>query len=202
MTLSLARIAVNQIELGDYEKSLEANFRTLKIQEKLAAADPNNLQIHFDIADVTMNIADSYERMNKLPQAEENYRKAISIAKEYLAKNPDYAKARSHLGQYYVLLAKLLLKKGDAAGALNDFRSALTYLDSEPARSEVPDQLAKTYEGIGDAMVSLKGKPLEAKEMYQKSLEIWQKLKEANKLGDESAGKPDEVFQKISKIST
>jgi hypothetical protein len=41
-----------------------------------------------------------------------------------------------------------------------------------------------------------------AKELYRKSLEIWQKLKEANKLDGENANKPEAVLQKISKISS
>ncbi|HVE57108.1 MAG TPA: protein kinase [Pyrinomonadaceae bacterium] len=202
LTLALARIAASQIELGKYEESLEANRRTLKIQEKLAAADPNNLQIHFDIADVIMNIADTFERMKQFPQAEENYQKAIAIAKEYLAKNADYSKARNHLGQYYVMFAKLFVKKRNLPGALENYRNALAILENEPMRSELPDQLAETYEGIGDALVSLSGKTAEAREMYQKSLITWQKLKEANKLNGESLTKPEEVSQKIAKLNS
>jgi serine/threonine protein kinase/tetratricopeptide (TPR) repeat protein len=202
LTLALARIAASQIELGKYEESLESNRRTLKIQEKLAAADPNNLQIHFDIADVIMNIADSFERMKQFPQAEENYQKAIVIAKEYLAKNPDYSKARSHLGQYYVMFAKFFVKKGNTSSALENYRNALVILEKEPVRSEVPDKLAETYEGIGGALVSTSGKTAEAKEMYQKSLEIWQKLKESNKLNDENANKPEEITQKIAELNS
>lgn len=202
LTLSLARIAAAQIELGEYEKSLKTNRRTLQIQEKLAAADPNNLQIHFDIADVLMNIGDTYGRMNRYPQAAENFQKAISTAKAYFAKNPAYSKAGSHIGQYYLVFAKSAVKKGDAVAALESYRNALTYLEKEPVRSQIPDKLADTYEGIGDALVSLKIKSTEAAEMYRKSLEIWRKLKEAGKLKGENAGKTEEVSQKIAKLSS
>lgn len=210
LTLALARIAATQAELGEYEKALETNSRTMALQEKLADADPNNLTIHFDIAATNANVANTFKMMGRYTESEREFRRTIATFKEYMAKNPDYSQPRSQLAEVYLMFAGMLLKNGNAANALENYRNSLAMLESEAMRNELPDKLAQGYEGVGDVHEFLSGNDLskqaehlrDAISYYQKSLDIFQNLKNNNKLGEENIKKPDEISEKISKCQS
>ena len=203
--LIYARVALAEMEAGNYSESIKYNLQAIDIQKQIVAADPNNLQIQFDLADVLANLGECFGRMGNLATATENFREAISISRQSLAKNPAYAHGVTNFANTYSTFAKILLKNGDVAKALENYRQALKLLDDEPFKSESTEKLAEIYEGMADASVSLNksaGSLGEAKAMYQKSLDALLELQQKGKLNPDNTDKLNEIPLKIAKCET
>lgn len=102
----------------------------------------------------------------------------------------------------------MLLAKHDANGALENYRKALTILEPEPVRSAQTITLARGYEGLGDVQLlranQAKGQTQqqaerlkEAKDWYQKSLDVWRALDQHGKVTEDDKTTPSEITQKI-----
>jgi serine/threonine protein kinase/tetratricopeptide (TPR) repeat protein len=200
--LIYARVALVEMEAANYSKAIAAGIQAIAIQRDIAAADPNNIQIHFDLADTLANLGEAYGRMGDMASATKQFQESLSIAKESLAKNSEYAYARVNLSNTHLSFAKLLLKNGNAAFALEHFRQARDIL--EQAKKESSEELADIYEGIADALFSLNhkaGKLSEVKAMYQKSLDVLQDLQRQGKLSTEYTGKLGTIANKLVKCA-
>ena len=97
----------------------------------------------------------------------------------------------------------MLMKHGNAAGALENYRQALATLEGGTDKNESTETLAEVYEGIADAqiMLSKKSGSLSEVEMYQKSLSVWTDLQQRGMLTPNYANRPNEVKQKIERGS-
>ena len=206
--LSYARVAMVYRRLKQYEKAVSLNLKAIDAQKQVAAADSKNVQSHFDIASTYGNLSDNYLQMGRLDDAVRNVREAIRIFSETLATNPDYSQAQGNLGATYLTCAQILLAKRDANGALENYRKALTILEPEPVRSAQTNALAQVYEGLGNVQLlranQAKGQTQqqaeclkEAKDWYQKSLEVWLALDQHGKVTDSDKTTPSEITQKI-----
>ncbi len=88
-------------------------------------------------------------------------------------------------------------------GALENYRQALATLEAGTNKRESTDTLAKVYEGIADAQISLSkksGNLSEVETMYQKSLAVWNDLQQRGMLTSDYANRPKEVKEKIEKF--
>ena len=137
-------------------------------------------------------------------------REAIRIFSEGLARNPDYLQAQGNLGETYTTYGEILVAKGQANGALENFRRALTILEREPVRSGRTTGLASTYAGLGKGHAALAANHKtsvqqrlahwrEASSWFQKSLEIYRVFRDAGKLSGEEAAKVSVVTEEIAK---
>jgi tetratricopeptide (TPR) repeat protein len=121
-------------QLGTYDQALDELNRAL-------ARDPGNGQIYSRIAYV-------YQRQNRLPAAEETYRKAISIAPDAWSNESFYGAFLSGLGRY-----------ADAAVA---FRRALELAPDNP----------RVLSNLG-AVCQMLGRNDEARAMLEKSIALY-----------------------------
>jgi tetratricopeptide (TPR) repeat protein len=121
---------------------------------------------------------------------------------------------RHDLAISYRKLGEMLLLTGETARALENFRQALPLIESLSAQSPMNAfkrrDLALTYSGLGAASVKLasetrassdqqKGHWGEARAWYQKSLGIWEDLRDKGTSGSGDAGKPAEVAHEIAR---
>jgi tetratricopeptide (TPR) repeat protein len=194
--------------LKQYEKAASINLKAIDAQKQVAAADSKNVQSHFDIASTYGNLGDNYLQMGRLDDAARNVREAIRTFSETLATNPDYSQAQGNLGATYLTYAEIFLAKRDANGALENYRKALTILEPEPIRSAQTLALAHAYEGLGNVQLlranQARGQAQqqavclkEAKDWYQKSLDVWLALDQHGKVTDNDKTIPSEITQKI-----
>ena len=205
--LGYARMASACAHLEYYEKAAEFNLKAIEQQKQVAAADPSNVQSHFDIAATYGNLSDNYLRMKKLDNAAVNVREAIRIFSATLARNPDYSQGQGNLGIAHTTYAEIFLARGDANGALENYRKALAILEREPVRSAQTKALAEIYAGLGNADL-LKASQIkrdarqaelfkEARDWYQKSLDIWHGLDQQGRVTDEDKTNLSEITRKI-----
>jgi tetratricopeptide (TPR) repeat protein len=208
--LGYGRVAMVFRKLKQYEKAASLNLKTIDTQKQVAAADSKNVQSQFDIATTYGNLSDNYLQMGRLGDALTNVREAIKIFSETLATNPSFSQAQGNLGSTYLTYAEILLAKRDANGALENYRKALAILEPEPVRSAQKVSLAHGYQGLGNVQLlradQAKGRTerkteclKEAKEWYQKSLDVWHELDQKGKINGEEKTALGEITQKIEK---
>lgn len=186
------RLASAYAQLKQNEKAAGANLQALEEQKRVIAFDLKNVQPQFDLAATYGNLSDNYLQMKKLDDAVVCVRESIRIFSQGLAVSPGFLQAESNLGSGWLTYGQILAAKGDANGALENYRKALTILEREPVHQYLPDALADCYAGIGDVqfergrksdvastqrMVYLK----EASGWYEKSLAVFQSLVEQGK---------------------
>ena len=200
LELIYARVALAQMEAADYEKAISTGREAITIGQNISSADPNNVQVRFDLADLIANLGEAYGRMGDIASATKLFQQSISISRESLATNSTYAHGRTNFANTYLSFGKVLLRNGNAAAALENFRQARTVLESVNSNSSEP--LADIYEGLADALFSLNrksGKLSEAKGMYEKSLEVLRDLQRQGKLTPEYQAKLTTIEQKVGK---
>ena len=149
-----------------------------------------------DIAATYQNLADNYLEIKKLDSAFEYSQIAIKILRENLAKNPADSQTQGELGGTYITSAEIFVAKGDANSALETYRKALTILESDAIRNSQMRSLAYAYQGVGEIHQKA-NRFQEAKSWYQKSLDVWNGLREQEKLTSDNLTKPDEIKKLI-----
>jgi tetratricopeptide (TPR) repeat protein len=75
--------------------------------------------------------------------ARENLLTSLRFSTDILSKSPEHFTARSNQGRTFMVLAELLDRNGDSAGALENFRQAISILEVEPVRSDEPQPVSK-----------------------------------------------------------
>jgi len=100
-----------------------------------------------------------------------------------------------------------LLKLGDKAEALTDYRKALAIREelvaATPDDAESRTQLARIYESLGTYYSSIAATERrindwrEARRWYQPSLETFQELQQRNKLSSDYGKKPYQIKKRI-----
>jgi len=195
--LAYARIGTTDMHLEHYEKAVEFHLKAIEQQKQVALADPNNLQSHFDLAATYGNLGDAYLRIKEFDNATASVREAIRISIATLASNPDYSQGQGFLGVNYQTYAEILLAKGDANGALENYQKSLNLLEREPVRSAHITTLGQVYDGMGNADLLRARQAMggarqtelfkEAQDWYQKSLDIWHGLDQQGRATDKRA---------------
>ncbi len=204
------RTASGQQELKKYGEAIETNDQILLILEELAT-DPKNSQITGDIAWVYCSLGEAHSLLGHSSIARENLRLSSKFSEDILSKSPDLFTARTTLGKTHMVLAELLERDGDSAGALENFRKTLAILEVEPVRSDDPGRLARAYEEMGDLETKLANKAVgqkvdehleAARKLYQQSSDVWLDLQQRNKLASDERIKPDNIARKLSQCNS
>lgn len=95
--------------LGDTEGAMKSYQRSLEIRQKLADADPKNLDLQHELADSYEGVGDMLYTVNDLLNGLQSYEKAVEIREKIVAAAPENLEYR-----YY--LANVLGKRGDICG--------------------------------------------------------------------------------------
>lgn len=190
---------------GRIPEALEKYRDALVIDESLVAQDPTSALQRSDLSISYTNLGDILSRMGQLSGALERYRQALAVDQALVAADPKDVRARAYLARTDARIGSVLLKSGNAARSVAYFRRALTMkeelLAADPVnlrnQSDVAAysaQLGSAYAEMG-AMVPIDKQAegwQQARSWYQRSLDVWAKLRKKGALPPRDDGETPE----------
>ncbi|HEV2880013.1 MAG TPA: protein kinase [Pyrinomonadaceae bacterium] len=174
----------NNANLGDTAGALESYRKALVIATRLTTADSSDAQSRRFVGVISEKMSDAQAATGDAAGAVESQRKSLSIFKAIADAAPANVEARQSLAISYVKLGDVLgnanfNNSGDAAGAMQSYRSAAEILETlyaaDPANPKTRRLLGLIYERLG-TMLEAAGKVDEALETYRKSRAIREPL--------------------------
>lgn len=200
-----------QVAQGNFSQALATFRQGLLALQQLASADPANRELRVDIGIAHKSIATALAKAGKLPEALEQNRRWLSIYQELHRADPQ--RYGQELPEIHERMGDLLFQLNDRTGAIENYQRALAYLEAASVEGrlgvKVRRATASDYERIGrvysSIALNIKAAPIarveacrEAKSWYQRSLVIWQKLRDEGLLNAEDASKIQEVSNEIA----
>ena len=124
-------------------------------------------------------LGDVLRRSGELPAAQQAFQRALGLALQRLAAEPDKPARQRDLMLVHNRLGATCVASGDAAQALAEFRlglaTAVTLAAGTPANALWQRDLAECHSNIGDALVA-QGEPAQALAAFRQSLAIREAL--------------------------
>jgi serine/threonine protein kinase len=201
------KIARQQSALGDFKQALVNQHRFLELCEAEIALNPNSAEMQNDLAVGYLRFGEIQEKSGDLPAALVSYKKMLSLQETISQKDPANARQRGNLAEILTKVSDTALKLGDKINILEGYQKALgiqeELIAANPANDDQRVMLANTYNGLGDYYAALAtGKKRgedwrKAKNWYQKSLDVWNELKDRGKY--QEAELPVNLVKKIAK---
>jgi eukaryotic-like serine/threonine-protein kinase len=200
--IGLSRLSKDYLNLNDLPNAFEASKKALAMQSEIADSDKQNMQFRSELGAYHIIHANIQSNIGDAKNAEENALTSIKILDELVEKNPTEGAAKAELGLAYSTTAEIFEKSGKIPETIDFYQKAVTNLDTKEVGGGILDKVADIYEKLGDLTLKLgnpSNKVSESRIYYQKSLDIWQELKQLEKLTDNYKQKPDEVKLKLEK---
>jgi tetratricopeptide (TPR) repeat protein len=170
-----------------------------------------------DLAIDYANVGDVLLKTGDAQGALRRYKQAVDIDEKLAAVDPKDAWARRYLIYNYGRLADAFNKTGNRAAALSFYNKALSLAEqrvkADPNNARASEDLAEAYSKIaaahfqlgseGNASLKQKKKSLiDARSWYQKSLEIWQAMRDHGTLSGLHAEEPEKVTREVSRCQS
>jgi tetratricopeptide (TPR) repeat protein len=199
---------------GDTGAALTYFDKAIALQREMQRVDPLNAEIPVGIGLIYEGIGYTKLKMNDLKGAVESFGKALSMAESDVAHEPNNRIKRIVMFGSYEGVGQTLLKMGDPARALENFRKAQEILEQlllqDPTDPESRYYVANLYFYLGQAYVALAEQKKisaaesklhwrEARDWYQKSLDIYQDLNSRNQLPKKTLHEMDDVKRGLEK---
>ncbi|WP_395794447.1 DUF4062 domain-containing protein, partial [Aquimonas sp.] len=188
----MADVLVLRGQAGDAEQALGYYQRSLEIDERLAAANPDSAQAARDVSASVMRLGDFLSRRGQAGDAEQalgHYQRSVEIAERLAAANPDSAQAARDVSVSLERLGDFLSSRGqagDAEQALGYYQRSLEVRErlaaANPDSAQAARDVSVSLERLGD-FLSRRGQAGDAEQAlghYQRSLEIDERLAAAN----------------------
>lgn len=202
---------------GKLNAALEEYQKALPVDEALAAENPNDALAQRDLAIDYANVGDILLKTGNTPGALKRYRQAIEIDERLAKADPKDAWARRYLAYNYNRLGDALIKTADERAALSAYKKALELAElransdtsNAAAREDLADSYAKSaaaYFFLGSnsqaSTYTKKKRLLEARSLYQKSLELWQGMRDRGVLSGLHSDEPEKIAREISRCQS
>jgi tetratricopeptide (TPR) repeat protein len=187
------------IKVDQHLKKDDPVTRTLK-KELLDKAIPELARLAQSLENATAaeeHTAAAHERLGEIfsvlaqtQRAKEQFEHALRLAKERVAADPQNREPREHLATAWRNLAGVLVKSGDAAGALEAYAKSVELFEGlatrlvDPKVQETRRQLAKSYELLGTHLMPRDATA--ARQNYADGMKIRQALAETSSFSIES----------------
>lgn len=183
------------------------------IEESLSAAHPTDARLKLDLAMTLHDIGEYDADLGDLGAAIARMREAVAMIEDLTAADPRNAQAQLSRGYCARDLASLLVRNGEPAEALRLDRAVMgimeNLLQEDPANGYARRNLARAYAGAGDALspavspARLPGRSeaerwRESRAWYQRSLEVWNSIRTAGKLGTD-AHEPETIAASLAR---
>jgi serine/threonine protein kinase/tetratricopeptide (TPR) repeat protein len=200
---------------GNARDGLEIYRKGLGVCTWVSPDDPNSTQAN------TRGWVDDYLRMGEMltqlgnkKEAFENLQKAMSIARRLSAADPQNAQARSDLSACYQSIGDSQVAFGDATRALENYHRSIIIrqeLSAEDVHNvEAQVDLASSYAKLAQVYMMLASRSkaafadraarwLEARSYLQKSLKLWNSMRQSGTLPGSEASQPDETAREIAR---
>ena len=203
-------------KMGRDREALESYRKDFAIVEELSAADQQNNQIRDDRAYAHIRIGDMLAKLGDFQEALANYRKCLDLRGEDVKADPSNLWKRASLIEAHAKTAKTLAKMPEPDAALAMCRETLSLMEKtpvEPTNAAVRGFFADTYVDLAEAYSALAsgndGAATNRKEqrqiacdMYRRSLEILNDMRNRAILSAADAAKPEAITRKISECDS
>jgi eukaryotic-like serine/threonine-protein kinase len=204
------KIAVLKSELKDLKGAIEDQTKAVKIAESLVSLNPMSSEATADLGVAYYHLAEFNEMGGKLSEALELYEKTLALEKKASETDPANAELISNIAEDYLTISNLYMKLGKSELAFVGYQKSLELANqlvaTNPEEIDNQTSLADANEKLGAFYAfEAKNKPDKwqiAKDNFQKSLDIWEKLKQMDKLQDDELSKIEELKTEISKCDT
>ncbi len=197
-------------------EALESYQKYLGIIEKLISADPNNEVYRGDAAYGLISVGDMQMKLGNAAQAITGYRKAQTLRAGDVKADPTNLWKRSSLIEAHAKICKTLAKIGQAESATTECATTFSLMEKtslEPTNAQDRSLFANTYSDIGEAYWALALRRqnnfdeqrkywLAAREMYERSLQIWQDMRSRGILSSFNREKPEAAARAIEKCNS
>ena len=202
---------------GKLQEALQEYQKALPVDETLANENPNDALARRDLAIDYANVGDVLLKTGDAQGALRRYKQAVDMDEKLAAADPKDAWARRYLIYNYGRLADAFNKTGNRAAALSFYNKALSLAEqrvkADPNNARASEDLAEAYSKIAaahfqlgsDGNASLKQKKkslIDARSWYQKSLEIWQAMRDHGTLSGLHAEEPEKVTREVSRCQS
>ncbi len=205
-------IAEAQNNLADHKGSLESNRQYGAIVTELAAADPNNAQFKSGIAFAHLRIGDQLLILGETAAAMSEYRQAVPLfIKEADADRVNVWK-RAAMIEALTKLSIALAKFGEMTAANEQCAKTLSLMNqtAEITDAYVLPNWALAFSRLGEthALIASNAKFSKAerreqwekaREMFTRSLQIWQDMEKRGVLDESAADEPKKVLREIER---
>lgn len=198
---------------GDARGALDSCTKATELIEGLASADPMDKGHRRWLALTYLSLGEVLASVDQPEKALERYSNAIAISEELFSADPGRVEARRDLAGINDAMGLLLgkLDRTDSALAyLNQAKSlAEASVQHDPPNAQIQNRLAEILTDIADIddkLADAPGLPIAtrrsklrtARDLYQRSLDIWRDLETKGMLGKRDAGKSEKVSLKIA----
>jgi tetratricopeptide (TPR) repeat protein/tRNA A-37 threonylcarbamoyl transferase component Bud32 len=197
-------LASSTYENNNNEISLEFAQKALKAVGKAVELDPANTQAKENLAKTFSRIGWINVLLNKnSPVALSYLERAETILNELIDKEPQNVTYQGDMGILYTRFGDVREKQGDLQNALKAFQKSadlferLSRADEKNTRSQ--RDLAQSLKSVGKVYVKL-GETEKAEQNLRRALEILNRLKAQNALGDSDQILINEVQTALQKI--
>jgi non-specific serine/threonine protein kinase/serine/threonine-protein kinase len=203
------KIGVMQMKMGDREGAMSSHRRTEEIVEALLAKDPKNLLLRGDLTLAQDHLGDLLSAENDVTGALRNYQKSLAVREEVWRDNPNITDAGRYTAISQNKIGDLLFKTGDLDGALQRYLKAAPIdeglVKTDPQNVLFRRDLAESYSNVAKVHAALAAKTnqaerwRQAKEWYERSLEVWRELHSRNALKPADAEAMEKVKSEIAR---
>jgi serine/threonine protein kinase/tetratricopeptide (TPR) repeat protein len=198
--------------MGRTHAALDSYREDVAICEELHRADPSNEQYRGDLAYGLIRVGDMLFRLADYSEALANYRRSHSLRSSDVKADPTNLWKRSSLIEATAKICKSLAaahRGGESQERCSDAVSLMEATALDPGNAAIRSFFADTYSDLAEAEATLAtGESMAADEhkkywqsarnLYARSLEIWQDLETRNILARSDRGKKDAVLRKIA----
>ena len=180
--LGLRWFAEHLLMQGDVSGGLRAYRQAAVIVEPLAAADPKDLELNYDLASDLAGAGNASSILGQHKQGLELLERAATMLESDLVKDPAYIEPRDALGSAWVWTGDALDRQGDTVQALASYQKGLTVIEklASDTRSErCQSGVAEIHVRIAHALAML-GKTDQANQEFQHALAIAEPITTSN----------------------
>jgi serine/threonine protein kinase len=200
-------------QLGDKRGALDSFRKNISMNEELLSADPANAEAHSDLAYSSQRVGDLLAALEDNSQALLYYRKSLQLYEKLAAEAPEDLTERFRLAISGAGVARIQSRIGDRTSALEKCRKTIALLGEmaeDPTNASHRSMRAQAYTYLGDAYVALAASREASqaeitqhwnagRDMYRRSLGVWEEMRSRGILSVTDAGKPEEVAREIAK---
>jgi serine/threonine protein kinase/tetratricopeptide (TPR) repeat protein len=199
------QLAVALEDRGDFQTAYEQALAARAVREKLAKANPRDVNFQIAFADSELFLGLMLTRRKQLSTALPLIRRALSSYEKISAIDAERmqvkilaARARGALGQALVL-------QGNVSEGLRYLRQTIEFYEAVGAGVTIDAQLkryfAETLADTAAAVIRFNPENLtEARDLYRRSYDLWRDLEQRNVLRRSDAAQVEAVSQLLSRL--
>jgi eukaryotic-like serine/threonine-protein kinase len=201
--------------LGDINGALGSYRKELRIFEEQSVTDPANAQFRSDLSSSYLMVGNMLARIGKPADALLHQTRALAIREELARADPLDLWKRWDLIESYAKTSNALAKDGNAVAALDACRKAQALLADtidDPTNFFLRSYRAYASSDVGEALtiIALDKKTavgqkrellLEARSLYQRSLDVLRDMQSKASLSRAGSSKLDQVIREIAECN-